>query len=69
MDVLASNLLEISDYTFYKCSSLKQVDIPLEVEKIGRSAFYKSGVVVAKIPDYVKERNAYAFYGAETSSK
>lgn len=33
------------------------------MEKIGRSAFYKSGVVVAKIPDYVKEIGAYAFYG------
>ena len=50
MDVLASNLLEISDYTFYKCSSLKQVDIPLEVEKIGRSAFYKAELWWRKFP-------------------
>ena len=36
----ATNVQEISDWTFYSCSSLQTVSLPRTVERIGRSAFY-----------------------------
>lgn len=70
---LPSGLKEIPDYLFYKCANLGLdiglefwgVSIPSSVTKIGRSAFYKTGLTEIYIPNSVTEIDAFAFFGNE----
>ncbi len=59
-------LEEIPDYAFYKCSMLYEVSVPPTIRRIGRSAFYKSGLMVANIAEDVENIGDYAFYGCES---
>ncbi len=63
-----SRLREIGDYAFYRCENLTRfevtnADYPMQqLETIGRSAFYRSGLTSIEIPGSVKEIGPYAFY-------
>lgn len=58
-----SPITEIPDYAFYKCSALMEVQVPSTVTKIGRSAFYKSGIMAANVSQFVETIGDYAFFG------
>lgn len=59
-----SPITEIPDYAFYGSSNLFEVKIPKKVTKIGRSAFYKSGIMTIDIPASVQEIDNYAFFNS-----
>lgn len=53
----------IGDRAFYRCSALKQIDIPNSVKRIGWSAFSESGLQEIVIPENVEviENEAFSF--------
>lgn len=53
----------IGDRAFYRCSALKQIDIPNSVKRIGWSAFSESGLQEIVIPENVEviENEAFRF--------
>ena len=59
--ILPLNLIEISDYAFYK-SSIISIDIPLTVKSIGAHAFDNSKITSLIIPNSIEhiENNAFA---------
>ena len=59
--ILPLNLIEISDYAFYK-SSIISIDIPLTVKRIGAHAFDNSKITSLIIPNSIEhiENNAFA---------
>lgn len=60
--VLPKNLIEISAGAFYG-TSIKEVNIPETVEKIGKSAFYYCDALSeVNIPTGLKEMGSYVFY-------
>jgi len=40
VDLGATQIREIEDYTFFACTALSKIDLPMRLTKIGRSAFY-----------------------------
>lgn len=62
-------LTKINDFTFYKCSLLDKVDIPVKTKTIGKSAFYRSGITEITIPKNVEEISDYAFYECSRLNK
>ncbi len=58
---LSSELQIIEERTFYCCGSLKNIDIPNDVIRIGEKAFYGSNLTYVKLPDKLRQIEAYAF--------
>ncbi|MGN0804377.1 MAG: leucine-rich repeat protein [Candidatus Coproplasma sp.] len=53
----------IGDFTFYGCSSIKNVTLPESVTSIGRYAFSGCKITEVKLPDGVTKIGEYAFSG------
>ena len=62
--ILPLNLIEISDYAFYK-SSIISIDIPLTVKRIGAHAFDNSKITSLIIPNSVEYIGEYVFANTE----
>lgn len=60
---LPEGLLTIGDCAFSLCSSLRQIQIPASVERIGVAAFCKSGLVTIQFQGVPKVIEADAFEG------
>ena len=58
----AEGITSIPNYAFVCCTSLKTVNIPNGVTRIGYSAFAESSIETVTIPGTVKEIGDYAFY-------
>ena len=59
--VIPEGVSEISDYCFQNCVALKSVKLPSTLKKIGKYAFYNSGISSIEIPDSVIEIGEEAF--------
>ncbi len=65
--VVPDNTTTISNYAFYKCSSLTSAIIGNGVTKIGELAFYNcTNLVTATIPEGVTSIGYQAFYGCKS---
>ncbi|MCR4960232.1 MAG: leucine-rich repeat protein [Lachnospiraceae bacterium] len=54
----------IGDYSFYQCTSLKEVVLPEEITEVYDCAFYNcSALVHMNLPDCIERVYQYAFYG------
>lgn len=58
---LPESLQRIEDYTFENCTQLKSIDIPDNVEYIGRSAFASSAIETFTAPSKLTEIGNYMF--------
>ena len=56
---------EIADSAFKNCSSIKGIEIPETVSRIGAYAFYGSTIREVEIPSTVREIGNYAFSGCK----
>ena len=57
----------IPAYGFYECPNLKQFDFS-DIEKVGKYAFYKSGLQEVCLPENIEVVSEWAFYGCEKLS-
>ena len=64
---IPSNIKEIGNNAFYDCRSLKDIDIPSTVEKVGGSAFQGSSIITASIN--AGTTGNYIFYNARSLEK
>ncbi len=71
VDLGATQVREIDDYTFYACTGLSKIDLPMRLMRIGRSAFYNCGQLTSidLKGKLVKEIDAFAFRGCANLSK
>ena len=58
---LSQSLKTIGDMAFYRCSNLKEIEIPNGIETIGNDAFESCGLSSVVIPTSVKKIGSYAF--------
>lgn len=58
---IPSSVKVIGDMSFYGCSSLKNVALPSNLEKIGKYAFANTGLEKIVIPDKVNSLGEYVF--------
>ena len=62
--VFDRDITSVSEYAFYKCSTLKSVQMPNSIKQIREYAFYGcSSLINITIPDSVTKIGNYAFYG------
>ena len=59
---LPSNLKKIPAGTFAYCSELRNIDLPVGLEKIGDNAFDNAGLITITFPSTLKEIGESAFY-------
>ncbi len=59
---LPSNLKTIPAGTFAYCSELRNIDLPVGLEKIGDNAFDNAGLITITFPSTLKEIGGSAFY-------
>ena len=64
---IPSNVKEIGNSAFYGCRSLKNIDIPSTVEKVGLTAFRASSIITASINASTTEN--YIFLNAASLEK
>lgn len=62
--ILPENLSEIYPSMFSGCKNLKSVDVPSSVTKVGKNAFYNSGITSLDLSN-VKEFGALCFSGCK----
>ena len=59
---VASDVDEIAAQAFRECSNVTEFNFgDSKVTKIGRSAFYETGITKIKLPDTLKEIESWAF--------
>lgn len=59
--IIPDGITEIADAAFYGCSWLTDIDLPDSIIKIGKSAFYESGLTHVAIPKHVESIDSCAF--------
>lgn len=59
--IIPDGIKEIADAAFYGCSWLTDIDLPDSIIKIGKSAFYESGLTHVAIPKHVESIGCCAF--------
>lgn len=59
--IIPDGITAIADAAFYGCSWLTDIDLPDSIIKIGKSAFYKSGLTRVAIPEHVESIDNSAF--------
>ena len=59
---LGQNCVSINAHAFFECSRLASIDLK-NVQTIGNSAFYSSGLKTVDVPDSVTSLGTEAFYG------
>jgi hypothetical protein len=59
--VLSEGITEIGNQAFYNCRSLKTINFPTTLKKIGASVFYLCGFVDVFLPDTLLEIGGYVF--------
>lgn len=59
--IIPDGIMEIADAAFYGCSWLTDIDLPDSIIKIGKSAFYESGLTRVAIPEHVESIDNCAF--------
>ncbi|MDD6994575.1 MAG: leucine-rich repeat protein [Candidatus Borkfalkiaceae bacterium] len=64
---LGMNVTEIRDYTFFGCSNLRTIAMPLGLKTIGRSAFYRTSLTRVDLSEAEELESVedYAFYNSE----
>lgn len=67
---MPDGLSEIKPYTFYNCSALERVNIPLSTKTIGTYAFsYCKKLSSIDLPEGLSAIHSFAFYGCEGITK
>ena len=59
--IIPDGITAIADAAFYGCSWLTDIDLPDSIIKIGKSAFYESGLTRVAIPEHVESIDNCAF--------
>ena len=60
---------EIADYAFYNCPKLTHIDLPIGFSRIGKYAFYGTGITEVEIPVYVDWIEEHAFPDGTTITR
>ena len=63
---LPSGMTVMPEQFFSGCMNLREVELPVGIDSIKRSAFNNSGIMRLKLPDGVKYIGDYAFYGCRS---
>ena len=66
--VFDKNITAISEYAFYKCSTLTSIKMPKSITKIREYVFYGTELSEIDIPTNVTEIGDYAFYGTDITN-
>ena len=64
--VIPEGVEEIGELAFQNIHTLKSVQLPSSLKKIGRQAFAATGLVTLKIPEGVKEIGLAAFFNSRS---
>ncbi len=58
------NAIQIADYAFYSCTSLRTIELPHTIQQIGDYAFYGcTSLRTIELPHTIQQIGYYAFYG------
>ncbi|MFT0232957.1 leucine-rich repeat domain-containing protein [Bacteroides faecis] len=66
---LHDNISEIGNASFHKCTSLKTVKLPSNLNKISKQLFISSGIKDIDIPEAVTTIETEAFFGLWSKKK